>query len=205
MITNDEGEELFVTPMLGRVIDNKDPKGLCRIQVHVQSLYDDENEGSPWAKPIGMSGVGNGVWSPPPEGAQVLLLFRAGDPDYAWYMRAMHEQSKRPEYVQRAIDESPSEMIGEVTSQIHTFESEAWEVTCDDRPGQELFRARAKGVGSQDPEGSSLMFEMDRKRGVLAISAPVGIAINTRGRIVLNGVDIILGDRPVIQGIAKGV
>lgn len=203
MITSEEGEELYVTPMLGRVIDNHDPKGLCRVQVFVQALFDDEDEGSPWARPMGMSGVNTGVWNPPKVGSQVLVLFKAGDPDKPWYIRAQHTTGERPEYVQRAIDESPSEKIGEVTAGIHTFETDTWEVTCDEREGRKLFRARAKGLGSQDPVGSSLMVEMDFEQGVLGLSAPAGIGLFSDGRIVIESPDLIIGGRRVVQGVAK--
>ena len=201
MITNDAGEALHTTPMTGTVLDNKDPKGLCRVKVLVPSLYGDED--GPWARPLGTAGVQSGLWNPPDIGSEVVLWFVAGDPDYPRYERGQHTQSTRPEFVQRAIDESSEEDVGAVTAKVRTIETADWDISIDEREGRRLFRARAKGLGSQDPDGSSLMIEMDREQGVLALSAPLGISLRTNGRIELVGLDIIIGGRRHTQGIAK--
>ncbi len=189
----------------GTVASNKDPRGLGRVRVFVPNFFDED--GSPWAYPVNTGGTKTGSWNVPDEGDHVFVLFRGGDPDYPVYMRASHVVGLRPEYVQRAIDESAAEDVVNVATQVRAFETRDWDVVIDEREGRRLFRIRAKGIGAEDPDGTSLMIELDYERGILALSAPVGISLRSKGGNVdiqtLNPVAI--NGRAVIKGTSKGI
>ena len=198
-----DGEPRFFAPEFGHVVDDQDPKGLGRVRVSVPAIYPDE--GGPWAWPFGGGGNEDGIWNPPKPGSMVIVLFRGGDPQYPLYSRAHHPQGKEPEVVQLAKSEAVAEDVPVVSTQVRTVETRDWDITIDERPGRRLFRVRAKDLGSQNPDGTSLMIELDREAGVLALSAPAGISIKTNGRLSLDGLVADIQDREVIRGIEKAV
>ena len=202
---NEGSSDKFYGIERGTVANNKDPRGLGRVRVYAPNFFSED--GSPWAYPVGGGGTKSGVWNVPAEGDPVFVLFRGGDPDYPVYMRASHIVGLRPEYVQRAIDESSGEDAVTVATEVRAFETRDWDVVIDERENRRLFRVRAKGIGSEDPDGTSLMIELDYERGILALSAPVGISLRSAGGNVdiqtLNPVAI--NGRAVVKGTRKGI
>lgn len=180
----------------GYVLENRDPQGQHRVRLVVPGIYGEE--GGPWARPIGVGGNRTGVWNVPAIGTQCAVWFRRGDPQYPLYMPAGQPTGKEPETITAAVEGTPTADRPEMLTQLHVLETRDWEVVVDERPGRRLLRMRAKGVGSEDPDGSSLMIEMDRERGVLALSAPGGVSISTNGgRISIDGLVIDIAGRTV--------
>jgi uncharacterized protein involved in type VI secretion and phage assembly len=63
---------------LGTVVDNADPKGLCRVKVKVPEVFRDETAG--WALPSSpYAGPGAGFAAVPPVGGLVFVEWPAGD------------------------------------------------------------------------------------------------------------------------------
>ena len=63
---------------LGTVVDNDDPKGLCRVKVKVPEVFRDETAG--WALPSSpYAGPGAGFAAVPPVGGLVFVEWPAGD------------------------------------------------------------------------------------------------------------------------------
>ena len=64
---------------LGTVVDNDDPKGLCRLKVVVPEVLGEETSG--WCLPsMPFAGQGVGLAVVPPSGAVVFVEWPAGDP-----------------------------------------------------------------------------------------------------------------------------
>ena len=64
---------------LGTVVDNDDPKGLCRLRVTVPEVLGPETTG--WCLPsLPYAGPGVGLAVVPPSGAVVFVEWPAGDP-----------------------------------------------------------------------------------------------------------------------------
>lgn len=62
----------------GTVVDNDDPKGLCRVKVKVPEVFSDETTG--WALPsMPFAGPAAGLAAVPPVGAVVFVEWPAGD------------------------------------------------------------------------------------------------------------------------------
>lgn len=200
---SEDGEAKFYAPEFGTVVDDQDPRGLGRVKICIPGYYPDS--GGPWAWPVGGGGNVDGSWNPPKPGSMVVVFFRGGDPQYPIYFRAHHPQGKEPQVVQDAKAEAVAEDIPEVSTQIRALETRDWEIVIDERPTRRLLRVRAKDVGSTDPDGTSLMVELDREAGVLALSAPAGIALNTLGRISINGILVDIQGRQVTAGIDKAI
>ena len=63
---------------VGTVVDNDDPKGLCRVKVKVPEVFRDETAG--WALPSSpYAGPGAGFAAVPPVGGLVFVEWPAGD------------------------------------------------------------------------------------------------------------------------------
>jgi uncharacterized protein involved in type VI secretion and phage assembly len=63
---------------LGTVVDNDDPKSLCRVKVKVPEVFRDETAG--WALPSSpYAGPGSGFAAVPPVGGLVFVEWPAGD------------------------------------------------------------------------------------------------------------------------------
>jgi uncharacterized protein involved in type VI secretion and phage assembly len=63
----------------GTVVDNEDPKGLCRVKVTVPEVLGDQTTG--WCLPsMPFAGDGVGLAVVPPAGALVFVEWPAGDP-----------------------------------------------------------------------------------------------------------------------------
>jgi uncharacterized protein involved in type VI secretion and phage assembly len=68
----------FAGRYLGTVVDNDDPKGLCRIKVRVPEVFRGETSG--WCLPSApYAGPGAGFAAVPPVGAMVFVEWPAGD------------------------------------------------------------------------------------------------------------------------------
>lgn len=64
---------------IGTVVDNEDPKGLCRLKATVPEVLGEETSG--WCLPsLPFAGPGVGLAVVPPAGAVVFVEWPAGDP-----------------------------------------------------------------------------------------------------------------------------
>lgn len=190
---------------LGRVEDNVDPLGQHRVRVSVPAYYS-EPPWSPWAFPKAVvGGRATGVWNVPPIGTQVVVEFFGGDPQYPVYSLGPFVSGDEPASILRIKDETPPEALPLALTQVRAMETRDWEIFVDERPGQRLMRFRAKGLGTENPDGTSLMLEFDREHGILGISAPTGIALYTGGRISIDGLVIDIGGRTVTPAVAKPI
>jgi uncharacterized protein involved in type VI secretion and phage assembly len=65
----------------GKVENNQDSKNLGRIQVSVPAVYGDDT--TSWAMPcVPYAGKNVGLFTIPPVGANIWVVFEGGDPDY---------------------------------------------------------------------------------------------------------------------------
>ena len=82
-------------PMLGIVVDNRDPEGLGRIRVtHEGSV---PRSVSPWLPVLGHSrGDGRGLWTLPSAGTQALVAYTSGDRKSGFVLGFIYDGQHRP-------------------------------------------------------------------------------------------------------------
>ncbi len=65
-------------PFVGTVVDNEDPKNLCRVRVTVPEVLADQESG--WCRPVSpLAGDGIGFAAVPPVGSLVIVQWPGGD------------------------------------------------------------------------------------------------------------------------------
>jgi len=106
-----EEEDIYLSPFIGKVVDNKDPEQLGRCKIRVYGLFGNEVSDSdlPWALPdFEFVGSKKGSFVVPPIGAIVRITFDKGDIYLPHYSTKVVDKKNLPE--QRLVD-YPDNMV----------------------------------------------------------------------------------------------
>jgi hypothetical protein len=166
----------------GTVVNNVDPLKMGRVTVRVEGKIDE----SEWALPFGVGGGSRGAWNIPPVGALVWVMFEGNDLDSPvwapgpWTKPA--DVALVPEDAAEAQAEDP-----ETAHLLQTYETNAFKITCDERPGSEYLRLVHKESGD--------CVELDGLQRGVYIKATASIVLETLGMIKLDAMLVQIGDR----------
>jgi len=169
----------------GTVVNNVDPLKMGRVTVRIEGKIDE----SEWALPFG---VGGGEWNIPAAGALVWVMFEGGDLDSPVWA---HGPWTKPA-AEALVPEDAAAAQSEDAATAHllrTFESRAFKITCDERPGAEYLRLVHKESGN--------FLELDGIQRGLYIKTTASIVLETLGLIQLKGLHIMLNERQVQFGL----
>ncbi len=162
----------------GVVIDRDDPEKLCRVRIRIPGLME---EGTGWALPFGGRSGGaaqRGSNGAPPLGADVVVFFKRGNVDDAFYSAGWHGRSEQ-------LTESDGD------PDVYQFETETYTVQIDERVG-------AKSLIILDKEsGNRIQFA---ERGI-TIKALAYVHIEAEGHVIIRGLDVFVND--VQAGLGK--
>lgn len=185
------GEPRFFGLYCGCVFDNRDPKGMGRIQPIVPAV----NATVPldWAFPFGTAGggaAGHGIQAIPPIGAMVCVFFDAGDDRAPFYLggwwTAPDGQSKAlaPPATTVANSRTPigDQEPGDPDNRI--WETPKWRLWFRDKPGEQRIRIESKDEATQ-------FIEIDGVTGDVTIG-------------VKAGTKLLLGDTSAAQAAVLG-
>ena len=183
----EESEPRYYGMHIGVVAANDDPEVLGRVKVRVPGVIDGE---SPWAWPIGMPGAGSaqrGLFDVPPQGSEVAVWFLQGDPERPYWM---------PGYWGKpgGTSEAPTALKGAEPAEqgaIKAYETARWLVTYDERQQKERFRIEDKVSGDH--------IEFDGNKMALEIAATTTIRLVGKGQVLIEGLDISIGGRKLLQ------
>ncbi len=167
--------------MVGEVVDNVDPKKLCRVRVNIPGIA----EPTGWAFPLGMAGAGGkkrGGWSPPPKGAEVAVFFKMGDPDHPYYLPGNIGEGEAPDEVDEATPE-------EAVQVPFVFNGDRWKFLVDERPGKARIALEDKKTGD--------VIEIDGVKLGVYIKASSALVLECDGAVDIRGTSITLNGRTV--------
>lgn len=197
MSTQDDGTPKRYAPDRGVVVDNVDPLPLGRVRVVVPGLVDAPGF---WAYPAGLAGgggVNRGAWAVPPVGADVIVFYIGGDVDQPIYFPGSYGVGHAPGpvggYV-RPTDTgdagAPPDVPTTDAHLIKAFETDAFAVILDDRPGLEraAIEMKRSGVRIVIGEGGNN----------LEISAVGLLSIKCDGTLRIDAATLVIKNRPVL-------
>lgn len=166
----------------GPVIDNVDPQKQGRVRVRLPGVMD--NDGTPWARPMGLPGAGTmqrGTFAVPPIGAEVGVMFVHGDPDQPRYFCGYPGENETPAEVQEASAED--------ATKVYKHESDRFYFLIDDRPG----KWRAALVDKK----SGTMVEVDGVNLGVNITGATGVTFQVVGAFNVQASSITLNGRKI--------
>lgn len=173
----------FLALQVGTVVSNKDPRKLGRVQVKVPGVIEPN---SAWAHPLGLPGSGGkqrGMFAPPPEGAEVGVMFAGGDVDRPYYFCGYPGEGETATEVQEATVEEAADKV------VILYEDDRWKFALDHRDGKQ----RAGLVDKL----TDYRMELDGKSGAAYVHAGT-VLIEADTLMKLEGPMIQLGDRVVV-------
>ncbi len=179
-----QGGRKYTALYVGVVVDNADPLKLGRVRVKVQGLVEKSN----WAFPLGTFGGGTkqrGGFRPPKKGADVGVMFNAGDVDAPYYLCGHWGEGEAPDYL------TTEDVAPEDADKVMVWEGDRYEVVADERPGKERFRIR-------DKKSNDEILMDGLKRGI-NIKGTSLVHIESTGGVVVDGASVTICDRPVIR------
>lgn len=187
----------FLAMYVGVVTRNDDPEKLGRVKLRIPAVVEPE---SGWALPMGCPGGGakhRGWFDPPDVGAEVCVFFHAGEVDKPYYMPGNWGRGESPGPVGGFSLPGPTgaagppEEISEVDAHlVKAYETAAWIMVFDDRPGKEKFYIAHKKKGDHiyiDGNSGSAEIKMTmlvsiKCDGIVNVD---GNQVNVRGRAVM--------------------
>lgn len=171
----------------GVVVDNADPLLIGRVRVMIPGLVEPYSD---WALPMGAPGSGSdayGLWCVPKIGSTVAVFFREGDVDHPRYLtscwRAPNDRPQSPTFVREL---SPSEAV-----QIVGLQTDAWEIICDDRLGNERLVLRSRAF----PDNT---ITIDGVAQAVEISGTVAVQIKSTGLVNIDALQVTINGRVVL-------
>lgn len=180
----ERGTRKFLSMHVGVVVSNKDPLKMGRCRIRIPGVYPDG--GGPWALPLGWPAAGSaqrGYYGPPPEGADVGVLFNQGDPDAPYYISANPGQAETPSEVSSSSEED--------ATKVQVFETDRWRVILDNRTGQELLSLRDKTTDD--------VIEIDGVNFGIRIKGTSTVLIESEALLSLDAPMIQIGGRPITK------
>ena len=182
---NETGDVRYRYPQIGVVYERKDPLKLGRVKARIPGLMEPE---SPWMFPLGFPGGGGnqrGFKWVPPVGAEVMVLFKGGDPNAPYYLPAHYGMPDGKTEVPTDANTSGSE-------DVHALETDRFAVTFDDRKGKEALVIKDKKTGDA--------IEFDGVQLGIHITATTALVIDVKGLIAINAATVIINGRKVGEG-----
>ena len=168
---------------MGTVVDNADPEKLGRVRVSIPGLIGDE--GSGWAFPLwpGAGGKQRGMFSPPPKGADVGILFHMGDIEHPYYLGGYPGREEAPDEAKDAS--SPEEAV-----KVFVYETDRWKFLFDGRQGKQILQLKDKKTED--------VIEIDGVNLGVRIKATSAISIQCDGAVDIKGSALTLNGRFVV-------
>lgn len=162
----------------GVVARNDDPRGLGRVRVTIDSLFDDDP--TFWALPMGTSsGKDRGDWDVPEVGAEVVVMFDDGNPDAPYFIRGNH-----------AVSEVPPETDGGRIN-VKVMATKTYVVVMDDQ-------GAGKMTIIHRPTGAVL--EHDGATLGVTVTGTTKLSLTATGQVDITGAVVTIQGRPVIPG-----
>lgn len=174
---------------IGTVIANNDPRKASRVRVNVPGIAEDTG----WALPLGAPGAGSaqrGLVDVPPKGSEVGIFFHRGDPHGQAYWLPAHWG------IVNGKSEMPSpfaddDVAPDDAQSVKAYETKRWLLTFDERPGKEMLRFADKVTGDK--------IEFDAHALAISLEATSAVKIKATGQVSIEGTDITIGGRKVLQ------
>ena len=173
---------------IGQVVDRADPECLGRVRVRIPGLVE---PASAWAFPLGTIGGGSegrGFFAVPENGAEVGVLFNAGDVDHPYYLAGHWGKPG-------GATEVPSplrELSAAEAPQVRAFETARFLLVFDDRAGTETLRLQDKvtgdlitldaGAGVRVKTAKDLLIET---AGNVSLKATGDVSVDTQGDVAV--------------------
>jgi uncharacterized protein involved in type VI secretion and phage assembly len=169
----------------GSVVANDDPLKLGRVRFRIPAIVEPRSD---WAFPLATGGGGDGVgfFSVPKVGAEVAVWFKGGDEEQPFYAPAHWPQSVSMPSAVAAADVTPQE-----APDVHTWETDDWAITMDDRAGRETLTIKDKQLGND-------FIEIDGVTKGVTIQGTVAIRIIATGAVQIDGATVTIKGRPVL-------
>lgn len=180
----------FTALYSGTVVDNVDPQGLARVRVEVPGVV----ERSAWAFPLGglrSGGKGRGLMASPPLGAEVGVLFVAGDPDHPRYLTGHFGAGEVPALVAgyAESDDPPAPATPKELTEVVLYEGERYVCVLDERPGKERFLVRDKQTGDR--------VLLDGAKGAVEVRGTAIVNLESAGALNITALSVTINGRLV--------
>lgn len=163
---------------------------LGRVRVRIEGLV----QKSAWALPLGHTRGGSskvGAFSVPPPGAEVGVLFHAGDVDHPYFLPAHYGRGEVPGPVggyQGPGDPAPPATAEEATK-VLAFEGARYVVVVDEREGKERAVLRDKTTGDE------LVFDGVAK--TVKLAATTSLTLKALGAVNIEALAVTINGRTV--------
>jgi hypothetical protein len=170
---------------IGYIVNNQDPENLGRVRVCIPGLIP-EDPGSAWAFPLGAPGAGpnRGLFSVPPEGADVGVFFNQGNPDQPYFLPGWHAMPN-------GISDAPQD-AKEYGIKAKTLETDRYVTTWNDSETTPFFQVRDKLTGDS--------IKMDSLQRTIDLEATAGVSIKSQGLVQIEGLVVTVNGIPAGQG-----
>lgn len=183
----------------GIVRKNDDPEQMGRLVIEVPGIIDE----SAWALPAGLPGAGNqrqGLWDIPKVGAQVWVLFEAGDVDSPVWLAGPFTRTDEPNVptdARAAVLADPKD-----AHRLRCLETDYFTLTWDERtdPEAPYDPVRSKQFMQLRHKESGDTIEIDGIRRGILMKATSAVVIECAGIIRLDGLQVQINDRIVQPG-----
>lgn len=129
---------LFYGSYKARVIDNNDPLGLGRLQIHCEQVHGTDTFPDTWAWPITPYGGANfGFWAIPDKGELVWVQFDHGRPEYpmwsgGWWAQGETTEDMTLGNVVLTVKEGMKIVIDRTNKRVIIFKDEQNSIVMDD-------------------------------------------------------------------------
>lgn len=185
----------FCAMYVGNVTDNADPEKLGRVRVRVAGVCE---PASAWAFPLGAGGGSShrGVYSPPDVGADVAVLFHAGDVERPFYIGGYWGapdaglETPGPVGGYKGGEETAEDIAAADAPLVKSWEGKRYIVIVDEREGKERLVLRDKKTDDE------LLF--DGVRMGVRLKGTSMLSLECDGVISIKGVQVTINNRPII-------